>query len=86
MPDDMSDDTKALFQALNTFRKTIAVERSVPAYVIFSDRNLSDMAANTPTDLTSFNNIHGVGASKLEEFGDMFTRFIREQMDGGHSV
>ena len=81
LPDDLPDHTKALFQALKAFRKTIAVERSVPAYVIFSDKSLSDMAVNTPTELTSFSNIHGVGASKLQEFGDLFTQFIKDQID-----
>ena len=76
--DDMPDETKALFQALKAFRKSIAIERSVPAYVIFSDKSLSDMAVNQPTELTSFGNIHGVGQSKLQEFGEMFTQFIKD--------
>lgn len=80
--DDMSDETKALFQALKAFRKSIAAERSVPAYIIFSDKSLSDMAVNQPTELTSFSTIHGVGDSKLKEFGEMFTQFIKEATSG----
>ena len=76
--DDMPDHVRELFQALKEFRKTIAAERSVPAYIIFSDKSLSDMAINQPTELTSFGNIHGVGASKLHEFGEIFTQFIKE--------
>lgn len=78
MADDMPDEVRQLFQALKAFRKSIATERSVPPYIIFSDKSLSDMAINRPTELTSFSNVHGVGASKLEEFGKMFTQFIKE--------
>jgi ATP-dependent DNA helicase RecQ len=77
--DNLPDHAKDLFQALKAFRKTIAAERSVPAYIIFTDKSLSDMASHQPTELASFSNIHGVGANKLAEFGELFTNFIKEQ-------
>ena len=74
----LPEHAQALFQALKVFRMELAKERSVPAYVVFSDKSLMDMAVKQPTNLASFNDIHGVGASKLEEFGEMFTQFIAE--------
>ncbi len=66
-----------LFYALKEYRKEIATERSVPAYVIFSDKSLIDMAQMKPTNLTDFGLVHGVGASKQEEFGPDFIKFIK---------
>ena len=46
--------------------------RQVPAYVIFSDRTLIDMAERCPRDLDAFAAVNGVGAAKLKEFGEIF--------------
>jgi ATP-dependent DNA helicase RecQ len=48
----------------------------VPAYVIFSDRTLADMAARCPRDLDAFAEVHGVGAAKLRDFGPQFLSAI----------
>jgi ATP-dependent DNA helicase RecQ len=48
----------------------------VPAYVIFSDRTLIDMAALRPHDLDSFAQVNGVGAAKLKDFGKTFIEAI----------
>lgn len=73
------DEAQALFQALKEFRKEIALERGVPAYVVFADKSLLDMAVNKPQTLDEFGDIYGVGAGKKKEFGDQFTDFIRGQ-------
>src|SRR5258708_2874670 len=52
----------SLLPALKTLRLRLAKERRVPAYVIFSDRTLIDMAARQPRDLNAFAEVHGVGA------------------------
>ena len=48
----------------------------MPAYVIFSDRTLIDMAVKKPKTLDEFSAVHGVGAAKLGEFGRVFLREI----------
>ena len=74
----MTEKDEALFQALKAFRSTIAKERAVPAYIIFSDKSLIDMAVNKPENLDKFGDIYGVGAAKNKEFGQIFIKFIRE--------
>ena len=61
-----------LLAALKTLRLRLARERQVPAFVIFSDRTLIDMAARRPRDLDGFAAVHGVGAAKLKDFGAIF--------------
>ena len=68
----------ALLAALKTVRLRLARERQVPAFVIFSDRTLIDMAARAPRDLDAFAAVHGVGAAKLKDFGAVFLRAIAE--------
>ena len=67
----------ALLQRLKALRGTLARKRSVPAYVIFSDRTLIDMAAKRPLTKWDFGEVHGVGAAKLEQFADTFLAEIR---------
>jgi len=66
-----------LLAALKALRLKLARERQVPAYVIFSDRTLLDMAARGPRDLDAFAEVHGVGAAKLTDFGAVFLEVIR---------
>ncbi len=65
-----------LLAALKDLRLKLARERQVPAYVIFSDRSLLDMAARRPRDLDGFAAVHGVGAAKLRDFGAIFLSAI----------
>jgi len=65
-----------LLGALKSLRLRLAKERQVPAYVIFSDRTLADMAARCPRDLDAFAEVHGVGAAKLRDFGPQFLSAI----------
>jgi ATP-dependent DNA helicase RecQ len=65
-----------LLVALKTVRLRLARERQVPAFVIFSDRTLIDMAARSPRDLDAFAQVHGVGATKLKDFGETFLSAI----------
>jgi ATP-dependent DNA helicase RecQ len=70
----------ALLQALKQLRLDLARERGVPAYVVFSDKTLIDMAARRPATREQFAAVYGVGESKLEEFADAFLEAI-----AGHS-
>ncbi len=67
----------ALFETLRALRKRLADKAGVPPYVIFSDTSLAQMAAFRPTDTEAFQNIHGVGAHKLERYGPDFLEEIR---------
>jgi ATP-dependent DNA helicase RecQ len=61
-----------LFERLRELRRTIAAEQSVPAYVVFSDKTLADMAARQPASSDEFLEVFGVGEAKLERYGDAF--------------
>ena len=65
-----------LLAALKAARLRLARERKVPAYVIFSDRTLIDMAALCPRNLGEFAAVNGVGAAKLKDFGPVFLAAI----------
>jgi len=68
---------KDLFERLRILRKSIALEKEVPAFVVFSDKSLAEMATLLPTTLGEFEKIAGVGAQKLNEHGDTFIQEIR---------
>ncbi len=69
---------RGLFEQLRELRKDKATERQVPAYVVFNDAALRDMARVRPSQTTSFHRVHGVGEKKLAEYGEEFMRRIRE--------
>lgn len=65
-----------LFEALRAKRRELAEEQSVPPYVIFHDATLREMAAMKPTTLSAIGEISGVGARKLEAYGEAFLEVI----------
>ena len=65
-----------LLAALKTLRRELATARSVPAYVIFADRTLNEIAAARPTTIEALRGIHGVGEKKLAEFGEAFVAVV----------
>ncbi|MDX8537630.1 DNA helicase RecQ [Mesorhizobium abyssinicae] len=73
---DMEGVDTALLATLKTLRLRLAKERQVPAYVVFSDRTLIDMADRRPRDLDAFAEVNGVGEAKLREFGEVFLETI----------
>lgn len=73
---DMEGVDAALLATLKTLRLRLAKERQVPAYVVFSDRTLIDMADRRPRDLDAFAEVNGVGEAKLREFGEVFLEAI----------
>ncbi|TIT26190.1 MAG: ATP-dependent DNA helicase RecQ, partial [Mesorhizobium sp.] len=72
----------ALLATLKAVRLRLARERQVPAFVIFSDRTLIDMAERCPRDLDAFAAVNGVGAAKLREFGQIFLSAIAAHQSG----
>ncbi len=71
-----------LFAALKRLRLSIAAQRHVPAYLVFSDKTLLEMARQAPHDLEAFAAINGVGGSKLRDFGQTFIAAIRAHVGG----
>jgi ATP-dependent DNA helicase RecQ len=70
-----------LFEALRALRRTMAEERGIPPYLIFSDASLREMARERPTNNDAFLEIKGVGLRKLQELGPRFLACIREHKD-----
>ncbi|ESY67194.1 MULTISPECIES: DNA helicase RecQ [Mesorhizobium] len=73
----------SLLATLKSVRLRLAKERQVPAYVVFSDRTLIDMAERCPRDLDAFAEVNGVGAAKLKEFGQAFLAAIAAHQSDG---
>ena len=67
-----------LFEALRAQRRTLAEEANVPPYVIFHDATLREMATVRPADILALGRISGVGARKLEAYGDAFLAVIAQ--------
>ena len=67
-----------LLQALKALRTKLAREEGVPAYVIFSDRSLIDLAAKRPQTRVDFRAVHGVGEAKLQRYGATFLSVVQE--------
>ena len=61
-----------LLDRLKKLRRNIADERNVPAYIVFSDVTLREIASRLPVTLEQFSAIPGVGAVKLADFGRSF--------------
>ncbi len=71
-----------LFEALRAKRRDLAIEGGVPPYVIFHDATLRELAERRPMNLSDFARISGVGARKLEAYGEPFLSVIREASEG----
>jgi ATP-dependent DNA helicase RecQ len=71
-----SDYDALLFDQLRGLRKKIADQRGLPAYIVFSDVSLRQMARYYPTTEIEFARISGVGEKKLADFGRGFIELI----------
>ena len=70
---------RVLFEALRALRRSIAEERGVPPYLVFSDASLRDMARLKPRTREALLEVKGVGEWKSETFGERFLTVIRQQ-------
>lgn len=78
--EDISIDT-SLFEILKAIRKQLADEQNVPPFVVFSDATLKDMCKKYPTNEEEMLKVSGVGAYKLEKYGEMFIPAIKSYVD-----
>lgn len=67
-----SPENAPLLSRLKSLRLAIAQELGVPAYTVFHDRTLIELAERRPDSLDKLSSVHGVGAAKLEKFGRRF--------------
>ncbi|MEM9247376.1 MAG: DNA helicase RecQ [Pseudomonadota bacterium] len=72
----VSDENAPLLSALKAKRRALAEEARVPAYVVFPDRTLIEMAESRPETLDEMARIGGVGAKKLERYGAAFLEVL----------
>jgi len=75
----VAEDDAGLLAALKAHRRALAEAAGVPAYVIFADRSLIEMAQRRPATLDDFATITGVGATKLDRYGAGFLAVIAGQ-------
>jgi len=73
---DLDAEAAALLDDLKALRLRLAKARNVPAYVIFPDKTLIDMARRAPADRDAFAEVSGVGQAKLRDFADSFLEVI----------
>jgi ATP-dependent DNA helicase RecQ len=66
-----------VFDALRALRRGLAEQAGVPPYVIFHDATLREMAATRPANLQQLSGLTGVGARKLDAYGDAFLAVLR---------
>ena len=66
-----------LFEQLRMQRETVAAADKVPAYIIFQDKALREMASQFPQTVESFKQIHGVGTARVKKYADVFLPIIR---------
>nr|WP_324197338.1 DNA helicase RecQ [Nocardia cyriacigeorgica] len=69
-PVDLAPEDLALFEKLREWRAATAKEQGVPAYVVFHDATLRDIAARKPADLSGLGAVGGVGENKLAKYGE----------------
>jgi ATP-dependent DNA helicase RecQ len=74
-----SPDDARLLDRLRTLRTAIAREDRVPAFVVFADRTLLEMAVRRPRSIRAMGDIRGVGPTKLDKYGERFLAVITDE-------
>jgi ATP-dependent DNA helicase RecQ len=80
----VSEADAPLLSALKAKRRGLAETAGVPAYIIFNDKTLVEMAQKRPINLDEMAHINGVGAKKLENFGNLFLEVINGEVERLH--
>lgn len=77
----LSPEVFAIFARLRTLRNTLAEEKGIPAYAIFTNDQLAAMASMNNPDCASLAKIEGIGQKRIEMYADLFLHAM-EQSDG----
>ena len=80
----VSEEDAPLLSGLKAKRRELAETAGVPAYIIFNDKTLVEMAQKRPVNLDAMAQINGVGAKKLENFGNTFLEVINGEAERLH--
>ncbi|WP_299027006.1 DNA helicase RecQ [uncultured Sulfitobacter sp.] len=80
----VSDEDAPLLSALKAKRRGLAEAAKVPAYIIFTDRTLIEMAETRPANLDQMAGVSGIGAKKLESYGAAFLEVINGEAEVMH--
>jgi ATP-dependent DNA helicase RecQ len=80
--DGFGGEAEEIFARLRTLRKRLADEKGLPAYLIFSDAVLLQMAAQRPRNGDELLQINGVGPKKLAQYGDLFLEELHKGRSG----
>jgi ATP-dependent DNA helicase RecQ len=78
--DGLAGEASGVFQALREWRKGVAKEHGVPAYTVFHDATLQEIARRLPASLDGLRGISGIGATKLERYGEPLLKVVRESV------
>jgi ATP-dependent DNA helicase RecQ len=77
---DLSPAEQAIFEKLRWWRVETARKHNVPAYVIFHDATMREIAKAKPASLDDLRNISGVGERKLETYGEELVSLIADML------
>ncbi|MBT9385889.1 DNA helicase RecQ [Pseudooceanicola sp. CBS1P-1] len=80
----VSEEDEPLLSALKAKRRALAEEAGMPAYMVFNDRTLVEMAERKPATLDQMAGISGVGAKKLDAYGALFLEVITGAVEEMH--
>ena len=83
-PADLPEADAAVFEQLRAWRAAGAKEQGVPAYVIFHDATLRQIAAVAPSTLADLATVNGVGETKLARYGQQILDLLRNPADPGN--
>jgi len=67
---------RELFEQLRELRRELATEQGVPAYIVFGDATLRDLARRRPSSIENLLAVHGVGQKKCDDYGEQFLEVI----------
>jgi ATP-dependent DNA helicase RecQ len=74
----LSEKERELFELLRAKRKTLVDKKGGPPHVVFSDPTLIKICQQLPTNLTAFNEVHGVDQKKLTDYGKTVLAVMKE--------
>ncbi|MEE9453210.1 MAG: DNA helicase RecQ [Paracoccaceae bacterium] len=80
----IAEEDAPVLSALKRKRRELAEEMRAPAYVVFPDKTLIEMATHRPVTLDDFSRLNGVGAKKLEKYGKVFLEVLNDTVEDVH--
>ena len=82
----VAEEDEAILSALKMKRRELAEALHAPAYVVFPDKTLIEMATHKPMTMDDFSRLNGVGAKKLEKYGKVFLAVLNGAAEDMHPV